>query len=84
VFKNRLLRKILGSKRDEITRRGVKCIMRSIMFPTPHKTLLFGQFDQIKENELEAACGTYGGEETCIQGLGREACRKEKCWKTKA
>jgi len=56
--------------------------MRSIMFPTPHKTLLFGQVDQIKEHELGAACGTYVGEVNCIQGLGREACRKENCWKT--
>jgi len=52
------------------------------MFPTPQKTLLFGQFDQINENELEAACGTYGGEENCIQGLGSEACRKVDYWKT--
>jgi hypothetical protein len=39
------------------------------MFPTPHKTLLFGQFDQIKENELGAACDIYRGEEKCIQGV---------------
>ena len=47
--------------------------MRSIRFPTPHKILLSGQFDRIKENELGAVCGTYGGEENFIQGLGREA-----------
>jgi hypothetical protein len=58
--------------------------VRSITFYTPHKTLLFGQFDEIKENELAAACGTYGGKENWIQGLGREACRKENCWKTYA
>jgi hypothetical protein len=50
--------------------------MRSIIFPTPHKTLLFGQFDQIMKNELEASCGTYWGKENSIQGVGRETCRK--------
>ena len=57
------------------------------MFLTPHKMLLFGQFDQINENELGAACGTYGGEETCIQGLGgkhagkRTVGRPRRRWK---
>jgi hypothetical protein len=25
--------------------------------------------DQIKNNEMGSACGTYGGEERCVQGL---------------
>jgi hypothetical protein len=26
--------------------------------------------DQIKENEIGEACGTYGDEEECVQGFG--------------
>jgi hypothetical protein len=28
--------------------------------------------DQVKESEMDAACGTYGGEERCIQEFGGE------------
>jgi hypothetical protein len=28
--------------------------------------------DQIKNNEMGGACGTYGGQERCIQGFGEE------------
>jgi len=28
--------------------------------------------DQIKKNETGGACGTYGRQETCIQGFGVE------------
>jgi hypothetical protein len=30
------------------------------------------------------ACGTYGGEERCIQGFSRESCGRESSWKTQA
>ena len=36
---------------------------------TPHQ-ILFG--NRIKKNEKGVACGTYGGEKSCIQGIGRE------------
>jgi hypothetical protein len=28
--------------------------------------------DKIKKTEMDRACRTYGGEERCIQGFGRE------------
>jgi len=28
--------------------------------------------DQIKKNEMDGACSTYGGEERCIQDFGEE------------
>jgi len=28
--------------------------------------------DQIKNNKMRWTCGTYGGEEECLQGLGGE------------
>jgi len=27
---------------------------------------------QIEKNEMGGACSTYGGEERCVQGFGRE------------
>jgi hypothetical protein len=39
------------------------------MIITPYRT----QFrDKIKKTEMGWACGTYGGEERCIQGFGGE------------
>jgi hypothetical protein len=34
------------------------------------RQILFG--NQIKRNEMGVACGTYGAEESCIQGFGGE------------
>jgi hypothetical protein len=36
------------------------------------------------ENELDEACSTYGGEQTCIQDVGVETCGKETTWKNQA
>jgi hypothetical protein len=40
--------------------------------------------DRIKKNEMGGACGTYGGEERCIQGYAGETWGKETIWKTQA
>jgi len=40
--------------------------------------------DQIKKNEMDGACSTYGGEERCIQGFGGKTWRKETTWETQA
>ena len=37
---------------------------------------------QIEKNENERSCGTYGGEEKCIQGFGGETWEKETTCKT--
>ena len=41
VFENRVLRRIFGSKRDEVTEQGngENYIMRSLMICTPHSIL---------------------------------------------
>jgi len=39
VFENRALRKIFGSKRDEVTGGGGDCTMASFVICTPHKIL---------------------------------------------
>ena len=41
VFEYRVLRRIFGPKRDEVTRSGENYIMRSLMICTPHQ-ILFG------------------------------------------
>jgi len=39
VFEKMVLRRIFGTKRDEVTGIGENYIMRSLMICTPHKTL---------------------------------------------
>jgi len=39
VFENRVLRRIFGPKRDEVTGNGENYIMRSLMICTSHPTL---------------------------------------------
>jgi hypothetical protein len=39
VLQNRVLRRIFGSKRDEVTGGGENCIMRSLMICTAHPIL---------------------------------------------
>jgi len=41
VFENRVLRKIFGPKRDEVTGEWRKHVMRSLMICTPHP-IFFG------------------------------------------
>jgi hypothetical protein len=36
--------------------------------------------DQIKKNGIGRACGTYGGDESCIQCLGVETWWKDTTW----
>jgi hypothetical protein len=38
VFENRVLRRIFGQKRAQVTEIGENCIMRSFITCTPHKT----------------------------------------------
>jgi hypothetical protein len=62
VFENRVLRKIFGPKRNEVTRTWGEL----------HNEELLTKYyagDQIEENEMGGACSTYG-EERCIQRFG--------------
>jgi hypothetical protein len=38
--------------------------------------------DEVKKTEMGRTCGTYGGEEKCIQGFSGETWGKETAWKT--
>jgi hypothetical protein len=65
VFENRVLRKVFGPKRDEVTGEWRKL----------HNGLLITKYysaHQIKKPLMGGACGTYGGEQNCIQDFGGE------------
>jgi hypothetical protein len=40
------------------------------MLCTPHQ--IYHSGDQDKKNEMGRTCGTYGGEERCLQGFNRK------------
>jgi len=69
VSEDRVLRRILGPMRDEVTGSGVKYIMRSLMICTVHQ---YYSCDQAKKNEMGGARSTYGREERCIQDFDGE------------
>jgi hypothetical protein len=60
---------------------GENYIMRSLMICTAHPILL-GR--SIEKNEMGGTCGTYGGEETRVQGFDGEPSRTKVTWKTQA
>jgi hypothetical protein len=70
VFGNRVLRRISGSKRDEVTGEWRKLHNEELndLYCSPH---IFSG-DKIEKNEKGWACSTCVGEEWCIQGFGGE------------
>jgi hypothetical protein len=66
VLENKVLRKIFGPKRDEVTRKWRKLLNEKLY------GLYSSSGDQIKKNQLGRACSTYGGEKRYIRGFGRE------------
>jgi hypothetical protein len=80
VFENRVLRRILGPKRDE-----VKGEWRKLHSEELHNLYSFPDIiRQVKANEVGGACGTHGRGEKSVQGFGGKARRKDTTWKTKA
>jgi hypothetical protein len=59
LLENRVLRRVFGSKRDEVTESGENCIMSSLMIGILHH-IFFG--DQTKKNGIGGAGSTYAGE----------------------
>jgi hypothetical protein len=66
-FENRVLRKVSGPNRDEVTGSGEDYITMSFMVSTPQQTILG---DQIKKNKMDGVCSKYGREERCMQVFG--------------
>jgi hypothetical protein len=61
VLENRVLRRITGPKRDEVTGEWRKVHNQEL------NNLYSG--DQIEKNKIKVACSTYGGKERCIKDL---------------
>jgi hypothetical protein len=80
VFENRVLRRIFGPKRDEVTGEWRKLHNEELhnFYSSPNI------IRQVKANEVGGACGTHRRGEKSVQGFGRKARRKETTWKTKA
>jgi len=69
VVKNWVLRKTYGSRREEMTKTGANCILKSYFIGIPHK-ILFEH--QIEENEISELYGTYETEQKCICSFGMQ------------
>jgi hypothetical protein len=67
VFENRVLRRIFGPRRDEVTGEWRKLHNGELNDLTQYFS-----GDEVENNEMGGACSTYGGEEMRIQGFGGE------------
>ena len=70
MFESRVLRRIFGLRRDEVTGEWRKLHNEELndLYSLPN---IFSG-DQIEKNEMAGACSVYGGEERLIQGFGGE------------
>ena len=69
MFENRVLRRVFGPKRDEVTGEWRKLHNEELS-----ELVLLTQYyagGKIEKNEMGVACGTYGGWERCAQGYDR-------------
>jgi hypothetical protein len=81
VFENRVLRRIFGAKRNEVTGEWKKLHnekLYNLFLPMYHLA------DLVKEDEVSWICGMHGREETCVQGFCSKARRKVTTRKTEA
>ena len=79
VFENRVLRRLFGPKRDEVTgkRRKLHNEEINVLYSSPNI------MRAIKiENEMGGACSAYGGGERHVQDFGGETWRKETTGET--
>jgi hypothetical protein len=71
MFETRVLRRIFGPARKEVTGSGADCITRNFMVCTYH--VIFGLPNQGERDRW--AYGAYRRQEKCILGFGDETCR---------
>jgi hypothetical protein len=65
-FENRVLRRIFGPKRDEVTGEWRRLHYKELCSVLLNK---YHSGNQVKKTEMGRTCGTYEGEERCIQGF---------------
>jgi hypothetical protein len=70
VFDNRVLRRIFGPKKDEVTGEWRKLHNEELNFL--YSPNVYYSSDQSEKNEMGWACGMYGRLEICIQGSNGE------------
>jgi hypothetical protein len=70
VFEDRVLRRIFGPKRDEVTGEWRK--LHNEERNDLYSSTITITGDQNKKNEMGWACSIYVGEDRCIQGFGGE------------
>jgi hypothetical protein len=80
VFENRVLKRIFGPKRDEVTGEWRRLHNKELyaLYSSPDIIWV------IKKNEVGGACSMYGGEQRCMQGFSGETWGKETTRKTQA
>jgi hypothetical protein len=80
VFENRVLRRIFGRKRDDVTGEWRKLHNEELrnLYSSPDI------IRQVQASEVGGACGTHGRGEKIVRGFGGKARGKETTWKTKA
>jgi hypothetical protein len=68
-FESRVLRRIFGPKRDEVTGEWRRLQKEELYDLYSNK---YNSGDQVKKNEMGGACGTNGRRERCVQGFDGE------------
>jgi hypothetical protein len=81
VFEKRVLRRIFGPTRDEVTGEWRK--LRGGELHNLYSLPDIIRRIKITENEVGGACGTHGRGEKRVQGFGGKVQRKETTWKSK-
>jgi hypothetical protein len=68
VFENRVLRRIFGPKRDEVTEEWRELHNEDLnnLYSSPNMVRV------IEKNEMGEACSAYGGGDRHVQGFGGE------------
>jgi hypothetical protein len=81
VFENRVLRRMFGPKRDEVTGEWRKLHNEELfdLYSSPSNTLN----NQVEEDEMGGPCSTNGREEERVQVIGKKARGKETARKAK-
>jgi hypothetical protein len=79
VFENRVLRRIFGQKRDEVTGEWRKLHNEEF-----HMLYSFPKADEVEKIEAGETFGTQRRGEECVQGFDGKDRRKETTWETKA